>query len=73
MRPRDRHSRRRSRPAFRPAAEGLEPRIALSAAIGVNIGGDAGYAGQPIWTDLHNLASAWTSASASSHFLISRS
>ena len=43
-----------------PAAERLEPRIALSAEIGVNLGPNTEWNNDPIWTDLHNLASSWT-------------
>ena len=46
----------------RPGAEGLEPRIVLSAQIGVSLDFNTWYAYNPIWTDLHNLASTWTPA-----------
>lgn len=56
-------SRRRN---FLPEAEGLEPRIALSAEVGVNLDFNSANADDPIWTDLHNLAYGWTPASGSS-------
>ena len=49
-----------------PAAERLEPRITLSAEIGVNLGPNTEWNNDPIWTDLHNLASSWTPLSGSS-------
>ena len=45
---------------FRPA-EALERRIALSAQVGINLDSNANYNGDPIWTDLHNLATNWSS------------
>jgi hypothetical protein len=51
-----RPSRRRH---FRPAAEALESRIALSAQAGVNLSANSVYGNDPIWTDLHNLATSW--------------
>ncbi len=45
---------------FRPRAEGLESRTLLSADIGVNLGTNSIYENEPIWTDVHNLAAAWT-------------
>jgi NPCBM/NEW2 domain len=60
------------RNAFRPGAEGLEPRIVLSGAfVGVNLNVNSDVNGDPIWTDLHNLATAWTPASGSSLSLTS--
>ncbi len=53
-RPRRRRPRRHT---LRPGAERLEPRIAPSADIGINLDFNADYNLDPIWTDLHNLAS----------------
>ena len=61
-----RHQQRRRRTKFLPGAESLEPRIALSMAIGVNLSPNSPYNGDPIWTDLHNLATAWVPLSGSS-------
>jgi hypothetical protein len=47
------------RHAFRPGADGLERRIAPSADIGVNLDANSNFNGNPIWTDLHNLASEY--------------
>ncbi len=66
MRPRDRQRRRQTRRnALRPAAEALEPRIALSADIGINLDFNESGDGNPMWTDLHNLSGAWGSTSGS--------
>ena len=54
-----RQSQRQRRRSFLPRAEHLEPRIVLSAQIGVNLDGNASYNNDPIWTDLHNLALPW--------------
>ncbi len=56
-------TRRRPRPraAFRPRAEGLEPRLALSSyPVGVSLDFNWASVGNPIWTDLHNDALAWS-------------
>src|SRR5262249_50278555 len=53
------------RHALRPVAEGLEPRIALSADIGINLGFNSVYNLDPIWTDMHNLAGTWSPLSGS--------
>ncbi|MHB1559843.1 MAG: NPCBM/NEW2 domain-containing protein, partial [Isosphaeraceae bacterium] len=51
----------RRRPAFRPAAESLESRLVLSGSpIGVSLDSNSWYAGNPIWTDLHNQAVPWS-------------
>ena len=64
-----RHPQRRRQPrrhhAFRPVAECLEPRIALSAEIGVSLEVNSVLSISPIWTDLHNLAGAWKPISGS--------
>jgi hypothetical protein len=66
MRPSNRQRRRPSRHrAIRPTAEGLEPRMMLSADIGVNLEPNSTGADNPIWTDLHNLASPWVPLSGS--------
>ena len=59
--------RRTTRPRnFRPLTEALEPRIALSAAIGVGLETNSPYNADPIWTDLANLSLPWAPATGSS-------
>ena len=58
--------RRLRRRNFLPGAEILEGRLVLSAQIGVNVSGNIDYNNDPIWTDLHNLASSWAPLSGSS-------
>ena len=55
-----RKPKRSRRRTFLPLAERLEPRIALSGQIGVNLDYNFGSNSDPIWTDLHNLAYSWT-------------
>ncbi len=62
--PQRRRQPRRRNP-FRPVAECLEPRIALSAEVGVSLDQNSIYSLNPIWTDLHNLASPWKPISGS--------
>jgi hypothetical protein len=45
---------------FRPVTEVLEPRITMSAEVGINLNFNASYNGDPIWTDLHNLSTNWS-------------
>jgi hypothetical protein len=59
------YQRRTNRHGFVPRGESLEPRIVLSAEVGINLDLNASYNNDPIWTDLHNLASKWYPSSGS--------
>ena len=54
-----RRPKRDRRRNFLPQTESLEPRITLSADIGVNLQSNGMYNEDPIWTDLHNLSTTW--------------